>query len=287
MRFRGPESIVEEIRRDVRLWDFRSFAFSGPMFGADPQRAFHLADLLGRLPFRIEFSLATRPGLVPPEMLRALHRLGLACVALDLQTPGEARPGPDDMPLHDDAAAALIEACRGMGIRTVAKFVVGHPTDPIEAVRGAFDRAGRLNPTFVEFHLLTRYPGADSLGQSGRFEVDDLSRHTRQRAVLRYECLGGDELERARDDGLRRFYFRRAYFRENLHLLWSGFPRFGADPARRKAAGTGADAAHAAPPRPTPGPGAYGRTRMLRSDGPHIQPGISEDHREPMPPVAL
>ena len=76
-RFRDPQSVVDEIRHGVRQWGFRSFKFRDPLFGLNRRQVFRLAELIGRMPGKIQFSIETRIDLMPSELLRVLRRVGL------------------------------------------------------------------------------------------------------------------------------------------------------------------------------------------------------------------
>ena len=59
-RFRDPEAVVAEIGLGIRRWGFRSFKFRDPLFGLNRDHVFRLAELLARLPQRIQFSVESR-----------------------------------------------------------------------------------------------------------------------------------------------------------------------------------------------------------------------------------
>ncbi len=55
VRFRSPRSVADEIRLDQQRYGFRSFKFRDPLFGQSRSRLYQLAELLGRLPQKIQF----------------------------------------------------------------------------------------------------------------------------------------------------------------------------------------------------------------------------------------
>ena len=76
-RFRDPENVVAEMRHGMQQYGFKSFKFRDPLFGLDRQRALRLAELIGKLPRKIQFSIESRIDLLRPETLRALKEAGL------------------------------------------------------------------------------------------------------------------------------------------------------------------------------------------------------------------
>ncbi len=79
-RFRTPESVFEELRQGIHKYGFRSFKFRDPLFGLDRKRVIRLAELIGKLPRKIEFSIESRIDLLRPETLRILHEVGLTAL---------------------------------------------------------------------------------------------------------------------------------------------------------------------------------------------------------------
>ena len=62
-------------------------------------------------------------------------------------------------PVDRDRQQEFIATCRGLGLRTVAGFLIGFPEDTDESVRRVRDYAARLGPTFANFNVVTPYPG--------------------------------------------------------------------------------------------------------------------------------
>lgn len=280
-RFRSPEAVVEEIRRGVRNWGFRSFKFRDPLFGLNRANVFRLAELLGRLPRRIQFSVESRIDLMRPEVLKVLKRVGLTSVTVGIETPDAATLRRYcRSAIREDRQRDFIETCRQLGIRTVAGFMIGFPEDTEDLIDRVRVYAQMLNPTFANFNVVTPYPGTDFFAKmKNRIADFDYSRYTVYNPVLKYDHLTPEQIEWWHEMCYRRFYFRWEYLRANAHLLWPWLRRFGVG---RPAASPAADPAHPGVPRPLSGLSVRG-DRRLRRDGPHRQPGISEspaDRRE-------
>ena len=90
-RVRSPEAVADEIAHGIRRWGFRSFKFRDPLFGLRRAAVFDLADRLGRLPRKIQFSIETRLDLLPAEVLRTLRRVGLTSITVGIETPDDGQ----------------------------------------------------------------------------------------------------------------------------------------------------------------------------------------------------
>ena len=265
VRTRSPEAVVDEIQHDVFNWGFRSFKFRDPLWGRDRDQVYRLADLIGRLPQPIEFSIESRIEYLPPEVLRVLRRVGLTSVTVGLETPNaETLRRYRRAGISDDRQAEFIATCRRLGIRTVAGFMIGFPEDTDESIRGVLDYALRVNPTFANFNIVTPYPGTPFFGEiQDRIDDFDFGKYNVYTPVLRYEHLTREQVENWHATCFRRFYFRWDWLRDNAAVLW---PRWFAGEADLAQSTTG-PGGHEGVPQPM-GRAAL-RRRGLRRDEPH------------------
>ena len=268
VRFRDPEAVADEIREGISRWGFRSFKFRDPLFGLSPARAYRLAELIGSLPRKIQFSVETRIELMPAEMLRALKRVGLTSITIGMESPDESRLRRyGRSALSEDRQREFIEVCRKWGIRTAAGFMIGFPDDTEQSIRQVARYAKRLNPTFANFNVVTPYPGTEFFAENRhRIAETDYNRYSSYTPVFNYDNLTPRELMRLNGRCFNNFYFRWEYLRENAHLLWPALRRWGWGGSRYAAVGS--DAAHPAVPRPLSGLEMLKR-KGLRADIPH------------------
>ena len=278
-RFRSPEAVVDEIRHDIQHWGFRSFKFRDPLFGLSRKRVFRLAELLGRLPRKVQFSIETRIDLMRPEVLRVLKRVGLTSITVGIETPeDETLLRYKRAPVNDDRQRQFVATCRRLGIRTVAGFLIGFPDDTKESIRKVLRYAKMVNPTYANFNVVTPYPGTQFFEEGMDQIADfDFSRYTVYEPVMKYRHLTRQQIRELHALCFRRFYFRWEYLLQNAPLLWPGLRRLGI--GRPRQAISEAQPAHAGPPRPKSGLEILNQTEGLRSDAPHRRPGVSGDTR--------
>jgi len=277
VRFRDPEAVVDEISRDVRNWGFRSFKFRDPLFGLDRKRLFRLAELIGRLPEGIQFSIETQIDLMRPEVLRVLKRVGLTSITVGIETPDpQTLRRYHRAAIKDDRQRDFVALCRSMGIRTVAGFMIGFPEDTKKSIRSVLRYAKTINPTFANFNVVTPYPGTSFFEEiKDQIANFDFSRYDVYTPLLEYRHLSAGEITKFHATCFRRYYFRWKYLRDNAHLLWPGLRQLGI--GRREPVPPGAEAAHGTPPRPKSGLELIRRTKGLRQDSPHHRNDLAED----------
>lgn len=266
-RFRDPQGVLEEIRRGVAEWGFRSFKFRDPLFGLNRRRAMELAEGLARLPRPVQFSVESRIELLRPDLLEALHRAGLTSITVGIETPSdETLRRYRRVPIQDDRQREFIAHCRRLGIRTVAGFMIGFPEDTARSIRHVAGYAKLVGPTFANFNIVTPYPGTEFHRQmQDRIATDDLSRYTVYEPVLRTDHLSAEEVRELHAWCFRRYYFRWQYLRENATLLWPWLRRLGLGAAVPPAAA----AADAVPEPKGPHLAKSLSRKGLRKDSPH------------------
>ena len=249
-RFRDPQSVAEEIDNGVRRWGFRSFKFRDPLFGLNRKGMYRLAERLGRLSQKIQFSVETRIELLQPEVLRVLKRVGLTSITVGIETPdADTLRRFRRIPLREDRQRDFIALCRSMGIRTVAQFLIGFPDDTESAIASLLWYAQSLGPTVASFNIVTPYPGTEFFDQvKDRIADFDYSRYDIFTPLLNYTHLTPPQLAKLHEWCTRRYYFRWRYLKQNAHLLWPSLQKFGL--GHERTASVASDPAHPTPPKP-------------------------------------
>jgi radical SAM superfamily enzyme YgiQ (UPF0313 family) len=218
--------VVEEIRRGIEKFGFRSFKFRDPLFGLDRGRTLELAEHIQGLERPVQFSIESRIDLLPAETLRALARAGLTSVTVGIERPdADVLRRHRRVPIGDDRQRAFIELCRELGVRTLAGFMIGFPDDTRERIHEVWRYASWLNPTFANFNLVTPYPGTQFYTQiRDSIASFDFSRYDVYTPVLKYEHLTADEVCELHARAFAQFYFRPKWLTANGPLVW---PRLG------------------------------------------------------------
>lgn len=280
IRFRDPEAVAEEMRYGITRWGFRSFKFRDPLFGASHSRLFRLAELIGRLPHRVQFSIETRIDVMRPETLRALKRVGLSSITVGIETPDDQTlRSYRRAPVEGDRQREFLDVCRRLGIRTVAGFMIGFPSDTDHSIRNVLDYAMELNPTFANFNVVTPYPGTPFFQQIRSQIADfDYSRYTVYTPVLKYEHLTPERVSWWVAKCFRRFYFRWSYLSDNAAVLWPRLRYFGLGGERAVKVDRPIEAAHSPVPEPLGSrlPLSALEEKGLRCDAPHRRTRLSD-----------
>lgn len=248
-RFRSPALIAEEMRQGIEKYGFRSFKFRDPLFGLDRKRVLELAEHIGRLPRKIQFSIESRIDLLRPETLKMLRSVGLVSITVGIESPNETTlRNYKRAPIKDDRQRQFVELCRGLGIRTVAGFMIGFPEDTPSSIRAVLRYAKAVCPTYANFNVVTPYPGTEFFEQVKEQIADfDYTKYSVYTPVMKYQHLTPEEVAQLHAKCFTSYYFRWPYLFQNAHLLWPVLQRFGIG---LKATATDAEGPHSSPPKP-------------------------------------
>ncbi|MCA9099582.1 MAG: radical SAM protein [Planctomycetales bacterium] len=221
-RFREPDNILAEMRHGIERYGFRSFKFRDPLFGLDRKRVLRLAEGIGKLPRKIQFSIESRIDLMRPETLRTLREVGLTSITVGIETPDDdTLRAYKRAPIKDDRQRAFVAECRALGIRTVAGFMIGFPEDTEKSIRYVLKYAKKVNPTYANFNIVTPYPGTEFFGEVRDQVADfDYSKYTVYTPVMKYKHLTSERVAELHAKCFTSYYFRWLYLRDNAHLLW-------------------------------------------------------------------
>jgi anaerobic magnesium-protoporphyrin IX monomethyl ester cyclase len=249
-RLRSPESVAAELRAGIKAHGFRSFKFRDPLFGVDRQRAFRLAELIGQLPRKIQFSIEGRLDLLKPDLLRALAEVGLTSITVGIETPSEETLRRyHRAPIRDDRQRDFILLCRSLGVRTVAGFMIGFPEDTEESIMAVLRYAKTVGPTFANFNIVTPYPGTEFFDEiKSQIANFDTTRYTVYTPVLKYKNLTSERVSELHAQCFKSYYFRSRWLIENASLLWPSLRRIGL--GRSSFPAEGGTHGHSGPPRP-------------------------------------
>jgi radical SAM superfamily enzyme YgiQ (UPF0313 family) len=270
-RFRDPEQVVAEMREGMEKYGFRSYKFRDPLFGLDRRRVFKLAEAIGRLPRKVQFSIEGRIDLLKGDVLRELKRVGLTSITVGIETPSEETLRHyKRAPIKDDKQREFVALCRSLGIRTVAGFMVGFPEDTRQSILSVMRYAQQVGPTYANFNIVTPYPGTEFFEQVKREIADfDFSKYNVYTPVMKYRHLSSEQVAELHARCFVGYYFRSRYFRQNAHLLWPWLRMLGIG----RTLPPGIETRPAGDPAPAPA----NLTEMqgMRQDPPHALPRSS------------
>ncbi len=161
LRSRGAESIIAEIEHAHREHDVELFVFRDPIFTLDRRRVEAMCAELRRLALGVEWICETALRFLDDELLTEMRAAGCTGVSFGVESANDelqAKYGKGKIGSRRHAVE-VVRACRRLGIRTRAFFMLGFPEETAAMRRETVDFALELDPDTVQFVPVTVYPG--------------------------------------------------------------------------------------------------------------------------------
>jgi len=228
VRLRSPAAVAEELAWGHKRCGFQSFKFRDPLFAVKKKHVEEIAERIGKLPRKIQFSVESRIELLPRETLKMLKDVGLTSITVGIETPSRATLLKyKRAPIRDDKQDQFVGMCRELGIRVIAGFMIGFPEDTPESIRHVLSYAKKVNPYAANFNIVTPYPGTGFFKEI-RDQIDtfDWSRFDVYTPNLKYDNLSAEEVSAYHRKCFRQYYFRWGWLTDNWKLLWPRLHRW-------------------------------------------------------------
>ena len=193
-RARSIENVMAEIDHLVSDLGVQALLFRDPEFTMSRGRALALCRALaGRHPGLI-WRAETRPDTLDDELVAAMAAAGCIGVNLGIESASpEVLAAVHRRPLSERRLQQVLAACRRHDLDAYGFFLLGLPGETADSARATIRLALRCKPRFVQFNLLTPFPGTP-LSNSSTLEGPPEVIGTTNAA--RSSELGADELRR-------------------------------------------------------------------------------------------
>lgn len=200
-RHRSTQNVIQEIRLLQRL-GVNVIHFKDDTFTYHRERVVDLCEAMLAARLDMPFTVQTRCDEVDEPLMRLMAKAGLRCVGFGVESASprllrSLRKG------HDVAACErAFEAAKAAGVKTVAYFMLGIPTETREEMEGTLDLCRRLQPDLIQVAFYTPYPGSRAwrdLATAGRDDTtakagDPAGRH-HYNTVWNFSAVGDAELK--------------------------------------------------------------------------------------------
>jgi radical SAM superfamily enzyme YgiQ (UPF0313 family) len=213
-RARSVASIVDELRLLCESVPEPFVIFRDPLFTQDRDRCLRLCEAIVAGALRLAFECETRLDRLDDDLLTLLQAAG--CRTIDF---GVESVSPDALrrvgrrPIAEDHQRRMIETCDRLGIRTVAFYVLGLPTDTWQSTAATIDYSIALGSTLAQFKLLTPYPGTPLWRQLGpSVYEEDWELFDGFTPTFHHPSLSAEELRFLLAAAYARFYLRPSFY---------------------------------------------------------------------------
>jgi anaerobic magnesium-protoporphyrin IX monomethyl ester cyclase len=212
-RVRTPSNIVSEIEHLVGKYQIRGISFRDPNLTYGKERARELAELMLSRGLDVRWSMEARTDRLDPDLLTLMHRAGLRSVEVGVESTNERILRANHRKaIPKNHQENIIQHCHKLGIRVIANYTLGLPSDTISGIRETIRYAKKLNTFAIQFTVTTPYPGT----QFFRDVRDRIFDHNWEHfngwtSVYRHSEISPEELHRLREFAYVSYHLRPRY----------------------------------------------------------------------------
>ncbi|MBN2384138.1 radical SAM protein [bacterium] len=225
-RTRNPVRVVDELEWLIGKYGFRSAYFDDDTFNIGPERIRTLAREIGKRGLSVEWGIMARADTMDRETLEIMVANGLKGIKYGVESGNQSILNNCGKKLAIGRVRETVNWTRDLGLKYHLSFAFGLPGETKETIKQTVDCALELDPTSIQFSLITPFPGSDyyhSLKASGHLTSEDWSRYDGYTSsVIRTDSLDSRDLEQAlhyAESRWRRHLARRLLRQPGLHLV--------------------------------------------------------------------
>lgn len=198
-RTRDSADLVEEMAYVVDRYGFKSIYFDDDTFNIGNERILDLCDRIVKRGINVPIEAMGRADTSTREVFEAMHRAGLVAIKFGVETGDPEMMQRIKKHLDLGKVRQAVRWCKELGIGVHLTFSFGGPGETLESAALTLDLACELDPTTVQFSLMTPFPGTvmyETAVAEGRLLTRDWTHFDGARfTVVEHDQMTRDELE--------------------------------------------------------------------------------------------
>lgn len=163
LRYRTPESVVEELKRLVYDFGAKDVRFRDELFTAKKSHVAGICELILRegINRKIHWACTTHCNTVDRETLGLMKKAGCRMVGFGVESGNPEILERMGKQITLDRVRRAVSDAKAVGLKTGAFFIFGHPYETPETVADTINFAAELNTYQVNFGSMVPYPGTE------------------------------------------------------------------------------------------------------------------------------
>jgi anaerobic magnesium-protoporphyrin IX monomethyl ester cyclase len=160
-RTRSIENVMEEIKLLYEKYGYRAIAFFDDHFTLNPNRMAEFCEMILNNDWDLYWWAFSRVDSVVKneELVKLMSRAGLKQVFIGFESGSQEVLDSYGKDLNVDSAFKAMEILKRNKISVWASFVIGALNETKKMIKQTIKFANRLNPHYIQFGILTPYPG--------------------------------------------------------------------------------------------------------------------------------
>jgi radical SAM superfamily enzyme YgiQ (UPF0313 family) len=160
IRYRSPESVIQEIDVLVNTYHVRNIKMADEMFVLNERQVIGICDLIIERGYDLNIWAYARIDTVKDSMLAKLKKAGFNWLGIGIESASKYVRDGVDKSFGKKDIKLIVEKIRAAGINIGANFIFGLPDDTLETMQETLDMAIDLCPDWANFYSAMAYPGS-------------------------------------------------------------------------------------------------------------------------------
>jgi radical SAM superfamily enzyme YgiQ (UPF0313 family) len=223
VRRHSHEYILDEMeycKKEHKIFDF---LFWEEIFTLDRDFGIGLCEAIGRKGWNVSWATTTRADCVDKEILITMKKNGCSLLGLGIETTHQHILDNANKNESVDDIRRAVELCKEVGLKTMGHFIFGLPGETPETAHETIMSAREFGLDYMQCYAAVPYPKT-SLGEMAREKGWITSEKWADydfggRSILDTGTISPEEVDRARTNMFRKFYFRLGYILKQLGML--------------------------------------------------------------------
>lgn len=222
-RSRSAKNVVDEIEECLKLGIKEIFIYDDT-FTVDRQRVTAICEEILKRDLKFSWDIRSRVDTADKEVLKLLKKAGCVRIHYGVESGTEKILKILNKNISLKQALETFKTTKKLGIDTLAYFMIGAPTETKADILETIKFAKKLNPDFVQFTLLTPFPGTKIYQQALEEKVfssdywQGFAKNPKTGFKTRYwtKELSFEELQKLLTLAYKKFYLRPNYIFKHL-----------------------------------------------------------------------
>jgi len=221
-RVRSVKDVVDELAYLHRKHKIKNFIFVDDTFTAIPKRTEEMCKEIIRRKLKISWMCDTRVNTVSEKLFRIMKKAGCRIVKFGIESGDQKILDSINKNIRLEEVHNAVKMAKKVGLQTHAFFILGLPYDTEETMNKTIELSKKLPLDFVQFSILTPYPGTKTFemaekGEGIRLLSDDWGNFMRYgEPIVELPTVSAKRLEQLHARAYREFYFRPKYMLNRL-----------------------------------------------------------------------
>ena len=220
VRFRSPQSVVDEMLECLEKHSISNFFFKSDTFTINKNWVINLCDLISKSPLsgRINWVANARTNTIDDEILSKMKQAGCSLIAFGIESGSEESLSKMKKGTTVEINLKAVKLAKKHGIKTFGFYLTGFPWETKKHLKDTEKFIFEADTDFIEIHRLVPYRGSELFSmlekQGKTFNIfgEDTCKHNTNGT----DYLSDKELEVFKRSVTLKYYLRPKYIAKKL-----------------------------------------------------------------------